>query len=271
MPALSLARRNIRALFQPEFCRIYGTQPFCVERDGMMKETESSFRKGFLLLATSVAALGVSLGLPMKKTLAASPDWKTAQAPTVNQPTARLTVIQPARVDSSTVRLLKIADQALSDNALAERIFRQPDAVASQYHLSKNERLVLRRMTREQFQTARNDATRVVATRLASAGSTRLPAGATDVHLITERMIVGRAILAAVGRSYLDAANAHDCCPWSKSIELGISSDPAFYNVVFKRPSGVNLPQSGAKVLQPGVNLPQSGTKILQPGAKLSQ
>lgn len=74
----------------------------------------------------------------------------------------------------------------------------------------------------------------------------RMPPGATDRELITERMIVGRAILAAVGRSYLNAADAHDCCPWSKAIELGVNSDPAYFNAVFERPAigpGVNSPQ----------------------------
>ena len=34
--------------------------------------------------------------------------------------------------------------------------------------------------------------------------------------------------------SYLDAAHASDCCPWKKAIELGVKSDPAVYNSVFK-------------------------------------
>jgi hypothetical protein len=208
-----------------------------------MKNDNATLLRKALLMATTVAALGVSLGLPMMKALAASLDRRIVPAPTINQPPARLIVIQPKSVNPTTEGLLRIADQALSDNALAERIFSEPDAVASQYQLSNNERLVLRQMTREQFQTARTDAAQVVATRLSAAESVRMPAGATDVRLITERMIVGRAILAAAGRSYLDAANAHACCPWSKAIELGVSSDPAVYNVVFERPSGVNLRQ----------------------------
>ena len=70
----------------------------------------------------------------------------------------------------------------------------------------------------------------------------RLPADAVNVRLIAERMVVGRAILAAVGRSYLKAANAHKCCPWEGAIQLGISSDPAFYNVVFSTPAAVQSP-----------------------------
>ena len=173
-----------------------------------------------------------------------------APAANVIQPAARLEVIQPRYVNPTAVTLLRIAEQALSDSALAERISRDPDGVAAQYHLSNGERLVLRHMTREQFQTARSDAARLVATRLTSERSVRLPAGATDSRLITERMVVGRAILAAVGRSYLEAADANACCPWSKSIELGINSDPAVYNAVFARPAAGNL-------VQHGMNLPQ--------------
>ena len=73
----------------------------------------------------------------------------------------------------------------------------------------------------------------------------RLPPGATDGRMITERMIVGRAILAAVGRSYLEAANADACCPWSKAIELGVSGDPATYNAAFarSRPASMSHPR----------------------------
>ena len=195
---------------------------------------ESLSRKALLLLTTTAAALGVSL--PMKKASAAPRDM--VAAPMARQPSARLTIIQPERVNPTTVNLLRIADQALSDGALAERIFRDPDGVAAQYRLSDNERLVLRHMDRQQFEVARGDAARVVATRLPYASQMRLPPGATDTRQITERMIVGRAILAAVGRSYLNAASANACCPWSKAIELGVSGDPALYNVVFARPAG---------------------------------
>jgi hypothetical protein len=94
-------------------------------------------------------------------------------------------------------------------------------------------------MTLEQFQTARSDAARVVATRMSYARSMAMPAGATDPRRITEGMIVGRAILAAAGRSYLNASNANACCPWSKAIELGVNSDPAYYNAVFARPGNL--------------------------------
>jgi hypothetical protein len=158
------------------------------------------------------------------------------------QPAMRMAVIQPRFVNPTAAGLLRIADQALSDNALAERIFGNPDAVAREFRLSSNELLVLRHMTREQFEVARTDAARLVAERSANARMMRLPPGATDAHLIAERMVVGRAILAAVGRSYLNAADAHGCCPWSKAIELGINSDPAYYNPVFERSPAIATP-----------------------------
>jgi hypothetical protein len=222
-----------------------------------MKTENGSFRqKALLVLATVAAAIGGAAGLPMKKAAAAPADWKMARppatnpspdptmapAPTFNRRPARMDVIQPRFVSPTAVTLLKIADQALSDSALAERIAHDPDSVAAQFQLSNSERMVLRHMDGEQFQVARADAARLVRSRL-SMGPVQLPPGATDAHLITERMIVGRAILAAVGRSYLDAANAHACCPWSKAIELGVSSDPVTYNGAFERPAGAALSQ----------------------------
>lgn len=196
----------------------------------------SVFRAVSLLMTTTAASVGAFLGLPVK--------WAAAQVTNVTpgrvvtQPAARMVVIQPRYVSPTATSLLNIVEQALSDNALAQRIFRDPDAVAAQYRLSSNERLVLRHITPQQFQVARADAAQLVATRTANARLMRLPPGATDGRLITERMIVGRAILAAAGRSYLDAADAHGCCPWSKAIELGINSDPAYYNEVFQAGAG---------------------------------
>lgn len=224
----------------------------------MKTQPHFSFRKILLMSAATVAAFAVAVGLPIKKALAAPLRMKVKPAPTMDQPEAQLTIIQPKFVNPSAEKLVGIADKALSDNALAERIFSNPDAVAAENHLSKNEILVLRHMDREQFQTARDDAARLVADRMARGGNMRMPPGATDAHLIAERMVVGRAILAAVGRSYLEAANAHACCPWSKSIELGVNSDPAVYNVVFEKPAeGVQVPYSGQVAPESGVNRPQ--------------
>ena len=200
----------------------------------MQQETRSSLRKALLFLTTAVAASAVLVSLPVKKVLAAAADFNTGRSSIAHQQPVRSIVVQPVRVNPSAVKLLEIADQALSDSALRERIFREPDAVASKYQLSNNEKLVLRQMTAEQFQTAHADAARVAATRLMQAGPANRPTEA-EINFIAGRMVVGRSILGAVGRSYLNAADAHDCCPWNKAIQLGVNSDPAAYESVFRR------------------------------------
>jgi hypothetical protein len=197
----------------------------------MSHQAEPTFRKALMLAASTAAALGAILGLPIRKSQAAEPPMRPG--PMVNRPPAELEVIQPRFVSPSAEGLLRIADQALSDPALAARIAHDPDGVAAQFHLSASERLVLRHMDAGQFEVARGDANRLVAARASSRRP--LPAGATDVRLITERMVVGRAILAAVGRSYREAASANACCPWSKAIEVGVGGDPALYNEGFAR------------------------------------
>jgi hypothetical protein len=164
---------------------------------------------------------------------------------------ARLNILGPRFINPTTRKLLAIADQAFSNQALAERIFNEPEAVGAEYGLSDHEKLVLRHMTREQFEIARADAARITAERLAAAGSSPLPASATDARSIANGMVVGRAILAAVGRSYLEAANAHACCPWGKAIELGVSPSRVFYNEVFQAPARANIPQPSLGNLPP--------------------
>ena len=201
----------------------------------MKNNIDSHLRKALLLLATSATALGVFLGLPIKKAAAEPQDRRMGQGQMMDHPAMSMEIIQPRFVNPTAVGLLNLTHMALSDNGLAEQIFRNPEMVARRFHLSPAELTVLRHMTRDQFEIARADAGQLVGTRMANARMMRLPPGATDARQISERMIVGRAILAAVGRSYLDAADAHACCPWSKSIELGISSDPALYNPAFAR------------------------------------
>jgi len=239
----------------------------------MKKGVPSSLHRASLLLATTAATLGVTLGLPIKKAWAASFGLRTLPA-TAGQQGKVLKIIRPRYVNATARRLLNIAAQALSNNALAERIFRDPDAVAKQFHLSKNEASVLRHMDRRQFQTARADAARLVQSRLAEAGRTPLPAGATNTLQITEGMIVGRAILAAVGRSYLESKAAAQCCPWSSSLELGVNSDPAFYNAVFQRPAPfVSVPivqarRAGAQAPRAGVQAPRTGVQMRLPAVQ---
>ncbi len=203
----------------------------------MTTHTESLFKKIVMVATTAAAALGMTLGLPSKKA-AAEPRDRMGPGPMMNHPAASMEVIQPRFVSPTAVNLLNIAHTALSDNRLAEEIVRDPEAVAKRFHLSRAEFTVLRHMDHQQFEVARADAGRLVATRMNNARMMQMPPGATDARLITERMIVGRAILAAVGRSYLEAADANACCPWSKSIEIGVQGDPAAYNLVFAKRAG---------------------------------
>lgn len=205
----------------------------------MKQGNESLVRKALLPVATTAVAVGAFLGLPAMKALA----QEMKIVPRAIQPPAvtRLNTVRLIQVNPSANRLVGIAERAMADAALAERIFAEPDAVAAQHDLSEQEKMVLRKMTREQFETARGDAARVSATRLSEAGANALPASATDARLIAPRMVVGRAILAAMGRSYLEAANAHACCPWGKAIELGLNAQRVLYDRIFDAPADLNV------------------------------
>jgi len=219
----------------------------------------SSLRNIFVALTTTAAAFAVTLGISSTKLLAASPRENGAPSQPDNgaprQTTGSSTgvgvdmnlsplfsghqklrpeVVQQVHVNPTAVHLVKIANAAITDTALAERIFREPDSVASENNLSENETKVLRQMTREQFATAREDATHVAAMRLTEAGMRGEPTR-DEINSIAGRMVVGRSILAAVGRSYLDAADAHACCPWNKAIQIGVNSDSQMYASVFAR------------------------------------
>jgi hypothetical protein len=204
-------------------------------RDDMRSNIESSLRRSFLRLTATAAGLGALVGLPVKNALAQPQKAPaTGQPPAAaHPPAAKLEVIQPKSVHSSTQKLLQIADQAMSDNALAGRISREPDAVAKQFNLSDSERAVLRHMNSSQFEAARRDSAQLVQKRMASGQP--MPPGATNTKLITEQMVVGRAILAAVGKNYLTAAKANECCPWGHSIEVGVAAQPAAYDAGFRR------------------------------------
>jgi hypothetical protein len=231
----------------------------------MKKESGSLFRRALMPVAATAVTLGALLGLPALKALAAAQDWKISPIRPVARPLPALNIIQPAFVNPTTKKLLSIADQALANDALAERIFSNPDAVAAEYGLSENETMVLRHMNREQFQVAQADAARLTAERLAAAGPRRLPPSVTDAGRIAEGMIVGRAILAAVGRSYLDAANAHACCPWGKAIELGVNPSRVFYDEVFARPAAIDLRQQGLEAPALDVRAPRPEVRAPKP------
>ena len=227
----------------------------------MRHHSPSSLHNVIIALSATAAAFAVTLGIPSTKSLAASPGMNGAPVPPDNghpgraggsstgigvgvgldfsslfsgRQKPRQAVVQPVNVNPTAVHLIKIASAGLNDSSLAERIFREPDAVALENKLSENETKVLKQMTREQFATAREDAANVAAKRLADAGEKGRPT-AGEIEAVAGRMVVGRAILAAVGRSYLDAADAHACCPWNKAIQIGVNSDPAMYASVFAR------------------------------------
>ena len=211
-----------------------------------MKSRKFPLRKAFLPIAGTAVAVGAFLGIPMMKSLAAAQDWRVSPR-LIPPPAARLNAIQPARVNPTAVRLVGIAEQALADPAMADRMFNDPDGVAAQHSLSEDEKRVLRHMTREHFAVAQGDAARISAERLSQPGSMRLPADLTDPRLIAGRMVVGRAILDAMGRSYLEAANAHACCPWGKAIELGLNGRRVLYDRIFDAPN-LDLRQPGLEV-----------------------
>ena len=226
----------------------------------MKHHSPSSLRNIIIALTATAAAFAVTLGLPVKKSFAGPDGANGAPShPGSGQPKAggsspgvgvgveidvsslfsggpkpRQEVVQPVRVNPTATHLLDIANAALTKSSLAERIFHEPDAVAAENKLSEIETKVLRQMTREQFATAREDAAHVAAMRLADARGKGEPTPA-EIEAIAGRMVLGRAILAAVGRSYLDAADAHACCPWNKAIQIGVNSDPAMYASVFAR------------------------------------
>ena len=216
----------------------------------MKQGNESLFRRAMLPVAATAVGIGAFLGLPKMKAMAADQEMRVNPRINVVSPAARLNLAYPHHVNPSAEKLVAIASSAMTDQALAERVFSDPDAVAAEHGLTDHQRMVLRQMTRAQFDTARADAARVSAERLSSTVKRRLPASATDARLIAERMVVGRAILAAAGRSYLDAANAHACCPWSKSIELGVNPSRVFYDEVFQAPAQLNVPAPSLEMLQ---------------------
>ena len=216
----------------------------------MKQGGESLFRRAMLPVTATAVGIGAFLGLPKMKAMAAQQELRVNPRVNVVPPIARLNLVYPHHVNPSAQKLVAIASEALASPAAMERIFSAPDAVAAQHGLDANQTMVLRQMTRAQFETAQADAARVSAERLSTVARRRLPASATDAKLIAERMVVGRAILAAAGRSYLEAANAHACCPWSKSIELGVNPSRVFYDEVFQAPA-MELQRPSLQVLQP--------------------
>lgn len=220
----------------------------------MTRKNTPAIRNAVLPLTATAVAVGAFLGLPVMKAIAAAQD-RIAPSRIVPRLPAELNIVRPETINPSTRQLLSIADRALMDEGLARRISADPDSVASQYNLSDTERLVLRHMTPEQFEIARTDAARVRADRLAAVGSANLPASAINEKLIAKGMVVGRAILAAMGRSYLEAANAHSCCPWGKAIQLGVNAERVLYDRIFDGRTNLDVGQPAIDMRPPGPTL----------------
>jgi hypothetical protein len=126
----------------------------------------------------------------------------------------------------SVEKLSKVVERALKDDAYAERLFKEPDAVAAEYRLSATEKLVVKQMNREQFVTARKDAAKragggeLTDKDLADVAGGR---GFSSPALGTAaNMILGRSITRASGGPLSHLAGAGcDCCGWKGSINMG--------------------------------------------------
>ncbi len=133
---------------------------------------------------------------------------------------------------NSVERLSRVVDRALSDDAYAERLFEEPDAIAAEHQLSGAEKLVLKQMSRQQFETARQDAARRGATGELTEDALAGVAGGAGFSGGTlgtaTRMILGRSVTAATGGSFSHLAGAGcECCAWKGKINMGAVVLPA--------------------------------------------
>ena len=133
----------------------------------------------------------------------------------------------------SVEKLKQVVDRALKDNAYAERLFKEPEAVAAEAGLSANEKLVVKQMNRAQFEAARKDAAK-----------SSEPGQLTDKDLAAvaggggfsakslgtaSNMILGRSVIAATGGSYVKLSAAGcECCAWKGGISMGNLVLPPF-------------------------------------------
>jgi hypothetical protein len=142
--------------------------------------------------------------------------------PTRNEESSMATV--------SAEGLRRVVNRALNDEAYAQRLFEQPDAVAEEAGLSAPEALVLKHMNQERFDIARADATTRSKSGELSDQDLSGVAGGTTLSLTstTTDMIIGRSLTSATGGSYsnLSAASC-GCCGWSGSIGTGMLTLPA--------------------------------------------
>lgn len=126
----------------------------------------------------------------------------------------------------SVEKLRKVVDRALQDGAYAERLFKEPDAVAAEHNLSDAEKLVVKQMNRAQFETARKDAAKRAGggelTDMELAGVAGGRGFSSPALGTAANMILGRSITGASGGSPSHLAGAGcDCCGWKGSINMG--------------------------------------------------
>ena len=128
----------------------------------------------------------------------------------------------------SVQKLSQIVDRALRDDAFAERLFNKPEAIAAEYQLSSAEKLVLKHMGRQQFETARHDAAKTTASgELTDSALAGVAGGAGGALGTASSMILGRSVIAATGGSSPTAGAACDCCAWKGKINMGALILPA--------------------------------------------
>ena len=125
----------------------------------------------------------------------------------------------------SVEKLRTIVTKALQDNAYAEKLFQEPEAVAREQGLTADETLVVKQMNREQFDQARKDAA-AYSEELSDQDLEGVAGGTLTTTSATlgtaTNMVIGRCIISATGDSYVDLSVAGcGCCAWKG----GISTD----------------------------------------------
>lgn len=130
----------------------------------------------------------------------------------------------------SVEKLKTVVDRALDDEAYADRLFTEPEAIAKEAGLSESEALVVKQMNREQFDVARKDAEKTAASGELSDHELENVAGGATIGSFstTSSMIIGRSLISATGGSYQNLAAAGcGCCGWAGSIGSGALTLPA--------------------------------------------
>jgi hypothetical protein len=131
----------------------------------------------------------------------------------------------------SVEKLRQVVDKALENDAYAERLFNDPDGISKEYALTDDEALVVRQMTREQFNLARKDAAEVRNAELSEKELENVAGGLMTYSALgpTTDMIVGRSIICAGGGTLGDFISAGcDCCKWKGGSIMTSITNPAY-------------------------------------------